>query len=146
MNDAARQVTSVPSNGKQRSRIAITLRVMNLAGGPVQQHKVQLPTSVGATQTWNKRMSHWVNADSPWNHNRVGHLHRRTAFGATPAEIERDLNIDPQQAVTRILDGTARQETPEAFFELADVIGKAAADSPNSNRLKAWWLYRCRNV
>ncbi len=80
---------------------------------------------------------------APWNLDRVIHLGRRAVFGATWAEIQRDLHDQPQNAVSRIIDGTSRIETPANFAELAGVIGDAAADSPNPDRLKAWWLYRC---
>lgn len=80
---------------------------------------------------------------APWNHARVVHLHRRTVFGATADEQQRDVEADPQTAVTRILNGTVRINTPSSFDDLSDVIGNAAADSPNPDRLKAWWLYRC---
>lgn len=92
-------------------------------------------------------MQHWhlykPDSSQPWNLARVVHLHRRIAFGATIAEQQRDLVEGPQAAVTRLLERTARQDTPAAFDELANVIGNAAADSPNPDRLKAWWLYRC---
>ena len=92
-------------------------------------------------------MQHWkpyeANSSQPWNLARVVHLHRRVAFGATIAEQQRDLADDPQAAVTRLLEGTSRQGTPDGFDELSNVIGDAAADSPNPDRLKAWWLYRC---
>ncbi len=92
-------------------------------------------------------MKHWnpyTPIDAvPWNRARVVHLHRRAVFGATAAEQQRDLDEDPQAAVTRILTGTVRINTPASFDDLSDVIGSAAADSPNPDRLKAWWLYRC---
>lgn len=92
-------------------------------------------------------MTYWTpyrpNAAQPWNLPRVVHLHRRVAFGATIGEQQRDLESDPQQSVTRLLEGTTRIQTPASFDDLSVVIGNAAADSPNPDRLKAWWLYRC---
>lgn len=92
-------------------------------------------------------MTHWKPYESsesqPWNLARVVHLHRRTVFGATVAEQQRDVTEDPQASVSRILNGTTRLGTPENFGVLSDVIGNSAADSPNPDRLKAWWLYRC---
>ena len=89
-------------------------------------------------------MKHWnpyTPIDAvPWNRARVVHLHRRAVFGATAAEQQRDLDEDPQAAVTRILTGTVRINTPASFDDLSDVIGSAAANSPNPDRLKAWWL------
>ena len=91
--------------------------------------------------------THWQayepNESTPWNVQRVVHMHRRSVFGATWSEITRDLNDEPQAAVDRVINGTSRIGTPGSFDRLADVIGTAAADSPNPDRLKAWWLYRC---
>lgn len=93
-------------------------------------------------------MTHWQvyqpRAAEPWNLRRVVHLHRRVVFGATQLEIERDLNDDPQQAVSRVLSGECRLNgVPEGFDRLAAIIGDSAAQSNNPNRLKAWWIYRC---
>jgi len=93
-------------------------------------------------------MSAWVpykpNDAAPWNLQRVVHLHRRGAFAATWKEIERDLRDGPEMAVTRLLDGLARFEgVPDSFESLAAIIGQAAVDSGSTERLKAWWLYRC---
>ena len=82
--------------------------------------------------------------DAPWNLRRVVHLHRRVVFGACWSEIQRDLAQGPEAAVSRVMDGTVRAEgVPEGFEQLAGVIGAAAVDSGNVERLKAWWLYRC---
>jgi uncharacterized protein (DUF1800 family) len=46
--------------------------------------------------------------------------------------------------VTRVLDGSVRQEgVPAEFEQTPEVIGNAAADSGDTARLRAWWLYRC---
>jgi uncharacterized protein (DUF1800 family) len=83
-------------------------------------------------------------AAAPWNQERVVHLHRRAAFGAAWPEIQRDLNDGPKAAISRLLDGKSRLEgVPPDFDSLSSVIGQAAADSGNPERLKAWWLYRC---
>src|SRR4051794_36040935 len=80
----------------------------------------------------------------PWNLQRVVHLHRRAAFGAAWPVIQRDLADGPAAAVSRLLAGKSPLEgTPDDFESLANIIGQAAADSASSERLKAWWLYRC---
>ena len=80
----------------------------------------------------------------PWNLQRVVHLHRRAAFGATWTEIDRDLREGPEVAITRLIEGKARLEgVPDGFESLAAIIGQAAVDSGSAERLKAWWLYRC---
>jgi uncharacterized protein (DUF1800 family) len=93
-------------------------------------------------------MSSWSpykpNDAAPWNLQRVVHLHRRVAFGATWREIDRDLKDGPGPAVTRLIEGRARLDgVPEGFESLAAIIGQAAVDSGSAERLKAWWLYRC---
>src|SRR5688572_24936960 len=81
---------------------------------------------------------------APWNLQRVHHFHRRAAFGATWSELQRDLAKGPETAITRLLEGQSRLEgIPPDFESLSTVIGQAAADSGSSERLKAWWLYRC---
>ena len=80
----------------------------------------------------------------PWDRRRVIHLHRRLVFGATRAEVERDTDDSPENAVNRVLHCECRMAgVPEDFQPLAELIGNAAADSPNADRLKAWWIYRC---
>ena len=80
---------------------------------------------------------------SPWNRQRVVHLHRRAAFAASWQEAERDLADGPQAAVDRLLSGNARSKSSPADFELMSrTIGEAAGGSGNIDRLKAWWLYR----
>ena len=71
------------------------------------------------------------------------HLHRRTVFGASWNEVQRDVASDPKSAVTRILDGQCRSDgVPDGFRNLANIIGSAAADSGSNERLKAWWIYQ----
>ena len=82
-------------------------------------------------------------AESPWDLQRVVHLHRRAGFAATWSEIERDLEDGPQAAVSRLLEGRSRlQGVPDDFDRLADVIGDSAVASASPSRLKAWWVYR----
>ena len=42
---------------------------------------------------------------APWNLQRVGHLYRRAAFGATVAELETALKAGPEDAVANLLVG-----------------------------------------
>lgn len=82
--------------------------------------------------------------EAPWDARRVVHLHRRAVFGPTWGDVQRDLTEGPQAAVTRVLDGKCRSEGTAAEFEhLAGVIEAAAVESGSSERLKAWWIYRC---
>jgi uncharacterized protein (DUF1800 family) len=77
----------------------------------------------------------------PWDLARVAHLHRRASFGATWAELQRDLAAGPAASVERLLDPP--QPTPEereAVAELHDGIPNVAYIQVE--RLKAYWLYR----
>jgi uncharacterized protein (DUF1800 family) len=89
----------------------------------------------------------WVvyqaDADNPWNLPRVVHLHRRTGFAATWAEIERDLRDGPGPSVDRVLSGRAATSgVPADFHRTADLLGESAVASGDPARLKAWWIYR----
>ena len=84
------------------------------------------------------------NEAAPWNARRVVHLHRRTVFGPTWNEVQRDLADSPENAVNRILDGECRAAgVPSDFETLSELIGNSATTSRNADRIKAWWIYRC---
>ena len=79
----------------------------------------------------------------PWNFHRAKHLHRRASFGATWSELQRDTTDGPEKSVSRLLNGSSREDGQRADFEeMSQVIGDAAAASGDENRLKAWWLFR----
>ena len=79
----------------------------------------------------------------PWTPSRAAHLLRRTVFGLTWKELQRDLSGKPQDAVTRVLSDEVRAEgVPDEFTSLANLIGNAASEQSNVERLKAWWIYR----
>jgi len=82
------------------------------------------------------------NKTAPWNLRRVVHLHRRAAFAAPWADLQRDLANGPRDAVDRLLNGHASEASSEDFEKMARTIGNAAMASGSSGRLKAWWLYR----
>ncbi len=79
----------------------------------------------------------------PWDVRRVVHLHRRAGFGATWAEVVRDLGDGPEISVGRLLAGKAREyAVPEGFEATSALLADAAVASRDSGRLKAWWVYR----
>ncbi|MEZ6127663.1 MAG: DUF1800 domain-containing protein [Planctomycetaceae bacterium] len=83
-------------------------------------------------------------AEAKWDHRQIVHLHRRTVFGPSWAEVERDAASSAEDAVNRILTGECRTEGVPGDFEiLANLIGDSATTSRNVDRLKAWWIYRC---
>ena len=77
----------------------------------------------------------------PWNLQRVVHLHRRAGFAAPWSAIQRDLADGPDDSIARLLNGDA-VDKPNDSDAMAATIGDAAIASGNSQRLKAWWLYR----
>src|SRR5207244_645656 len=78
-------------------------------------------------------------ADDLWDLRKVAHLHRRAGFGATWAELQRDLRAGPAASVDRLLK--PRQITAEET-QILDSLRQGVLDSRDSERLKAWWLYR----
>src|SRR5205807_3183083 len=75
----------------------------------------------------------------PWDLRKVAHLHRRAGFGATWAELQRDLRDGPAASVARLLK--PRTPTAEEQQVLAS-LRQGVLDSGDADRLKAWWLYR----
>ena len=79
--------------------------------------------------------------ETPWNLQRVVHLHRRAGFAAPWSAIQRDLADGPGDSVGRLLNGDTADK-PNASDAMAATIGDAAIASGNPQRLNAWWLYR----
>ena len=78
-------------------------------------------------------------ANDPWDLRKVAHLHRRAGFGATWAELQRDLKDGPAASVDRLLK--PRQMTTDERAVL-DGLRDGVLKSGDNERLKAWWLYR----
>jgi uncharacterized protein (DUF1800 family) len=75
----------------------------------------------------------------PWDAAKVAHLHRRAGFGATRADLTRDLKDGPEPSVDRYL----RPRTLTADEQsVLDSLRQGVLDSGDADRLKAWWLYR----
>jgi uncharacterized protein (DUF1800 family) len=75
----------------------------------------------------------------PWDLRKVAHLHRRAGFGATWAELHRDLKAGPAASVKRFLK--PRPQTADEQ-QVLDSLRQGVLDSGDAERLKAWWLYR----
>lgn len=83
--------------------------------------------------------------ETPWNLQRVCHLHRRAGFAANWSELQRDLADGPQAAIDRLLNGQAIENASGSgsmVDSMVETIGDAAVASGNPTRLKAWWLHR----
>lgn len=78
-------------------------------------------------------------AKQPWDLRRVAHLHRRAGFGATRAELERDLHDGPGKSVDRLLNPPDDSAEGKQIIE---GLRQGVLSSQDLDRLKAWWLYR----
>jgi uncharacterized protein (DUF1800 family) len=77
--------------------------------------------------------------DNPWNLRKVAHLHRRAGFGATRAELLRDLKAGPESSIDRFFHPSpiSAEET-----EAIDGLRQTARTSSNLDLLKVCWLNR----
>jgi uncharacterized protein (DUF1800 family) len=78
-------------------------------------------------------------AEDPWDVRKVAHLHRRAGFGATRAELLRDVAAGPEASVERLLRPAALGPL-EA--EAIDGLRQTARSSSNLDLLKVCWLNR----
>jgi uncharacterized protein (DUF1800 family) len=90
--------------------------------------------------------NHWVpyapDDRTPWNLQRVVHLHRRAGFAATWQELQRDLKDGPAASVERFLAGQVSSRVPADFGATADLLTASAVAAGEITRLKAAWFYR----
>jgi uncharacterized protein (DUF1800 family) len=77
--------------------------------------------------------------DDPWDLRKVAHLHRRAGFGATRAELLRDLAAGPEASVARLFQPLA---LPPEDAEAIDGLRQTARSSSNLELLKVCWLNR----
>jgi uncharacterized protein (DUF1800 family) len=77
--------------------------------------------------------------EAPWNLQRVGHLYRRAAFGATHAELEAGLKAGPEALIAQLLKGGPGLADFDA--EMAALAGNIARYN-DVIHLRAWWLAR----
>jgi uncharacterized protein (DUF1800 family) len=77
--------------------------------------------------------------DDPWDQRKVAHLHRRAGFGATRAELVRDVAAGPEASVERLFHPVA---LPTEETEAIDGLRQTARTSSNLDLLKVCWLNR----
>ncbi|MHB1426191.1 MAG: DUF1800 domain-containing protein [Gemmataceae bacterium] len=77
--------------------------------------------------------------EAPWDLQRVGHLYRRAAFGATYGELAAGLKAGPEAVVAQLLKGGAGQK--EFDDEMAP-LARNIAQYNDAGHLPAWWLAR----
>jgi len=78
-------------------------------------------------------------AEEPWDLRKVAHLHRRAGFGATRAELLRDVAAGPEASVARLFQPPA---LPPEDVEAIDGLRQTARSSSNLDLLKVCWLNR----
>jgi uncharacterized protein (DUF1800 family) len=77
--------------------------------------------------------------DDPWDLRKVAHLHRRAGFGATRAELLRDIKAGPEASVTQLFHPP---QLPTEEVEAIDGLRQTARSSSNLDLLKVCWLNR----
>jgi uncharacterized protein (DUF1800 family) len=77
--------------------------------------------------------------DDPWDLRKVAHLHRRAGFGATRAELLRDLKAGPETSITQLFHPP---QLPTEAAEAIDSLRRTASTSSNIDLLKVCWLNR----
>jgi uncharacterized protein (DUF1800 family) len=77
--------------------------------------------------------------ESPWDIKKVGHLYRRSAFGATLAQLEDGVRAGLDQTIEVILQG---QTDRDNVLSMTDDMAAAISRANNGNQATAWWLYR----
>jgi uncharacterized protein (DUF1800 family) len=76
---------------------------------------------------------------APWDVQKVGHLYRRAAFGATHAQLDAGLKAGPDKTIDLLLKGGSGQE---AFEKLMAPLAQSLVRVNSGNQARAWWLYR----
>ena len=77
--------------------------------------------------------------DDPWDLRNVAHLHRRAGFGATRAELLRDVAAGPEASVARLFHPP---QLAAEDVEALDGLRQTARASSNLDLLKVGWLNR----
>lgn len=89
--------------------------------------------------------SHWAwspyqpTATEPWDLQKVGHLYRRAAFGATWPDLEAGVKAGPEKLIESLLRGGDGQEE---FERQMMPLRQSTAQANNGRQATAFWLYR----
>ncbi len=78
-------------------------------------------------------------AEQPWNRALAAHLYRRAGFGASSAQLDAAVKIQPQELVR---DWINELKEPHAFRETMSDLAEASMAGGEGKRLASWWLYR----
>jgi uncharacterized protein (DUF1800 family) len=83
--------------------------------------------------------AHEPTPGDPWDLRKVAHLHRRAGFGATRAELLRDLEAGPSASVERLFHPP---QLPTEAAEAIESLRRTAATSSSIELLKVCWINR----
>jgi uncharacterized protein (DUF1800 family) len=81
----------------------------------------------------------------PWDTAPVVHLHLRAGFGATWAQVRRDVAEGYEASLKRVLEGETHGPDGRSaweFNELASLMEEDARRQPSIERVRLWWLFR----
>jgi uncharacterized protein (DUF1800 family) len=81
----------------------------------------------------------------PWNEARVAQLHRRAGFGATFAQLKRDVEDGFEQSLARVIAGEKAGpggQPAAEFTEIVTAMEESAIRRPAIERVQLLWLYR----
>ena len=78
-------------------------------------------------------------AKRPWTKELAAHLYRRAGFGATAAQLETAVQMQPAELVAQLVQGS--DESVE-FSEQMDSLAETALSGGNLENLAPPWLYR----
>ena len=81
-------------------------------------------------------------AAEPWGLKWAGHLYRRAAFGAGPAELSAAVARGLPATLDLLFNGTP---DADAIEKTLVAVGARTADRANPFELRAWWLYAMLN-
>ncbi len=96
----------------------------------------------GAEHAWE---AYQPTAADPWDAAKVAHLHRRAGFGATWAQIQRDVADGYETSLKRVLQGEAQAPDGRPAGEIEDlvtVMADSAQRNPSIERVQLLWLFR----
>src|SRR3954454_5971867 len=96
----------------------------------------KIDTKIDSKWAWDK----YVPSDrAPWDVKRVGHLYRRTTFGATAAQLQAGVRAKPDDLIKAVLDGGGGLD---AFDRRMEPLAENIRRTNNAANLTAWWLSR----
>jgi uncharacterized protein (DUF1800 family) len=96
---------------------------------PVVVHTQQKHAVAGSMQPVNDPLQPYVpSAEKPWDTSRVEHLYRRMGFGASLAQIQAGLAMNPSDLIDQLLDNAANLGLPDPPYWAAFTSDDYAAD------------------